>query len=73
MTIHVHIWAGALEEPEEDVNLKHTDTYPNMEQDPNYPNDGYYQFGAELSNGRWLELRIPLDYDLTKLPGGVPL
>ncbi len=66
--LHLNVWSKDetlwdVDEGVEEVSLRHTDTYPNMS-GPDYPSDGYHQFGGHLKDGRWLELRIPLDHEL---------
>lgn len=59
--LHMHVWEDPNEEPMECLDLTWTDAYPNMSTGTDYPNDGYIQFGADMSDGRWVELRIPFD------------
>ena len=70
--LHVHIWdVNAPDaDPIDCVEADFTDAYPNMSTDPKYGNDGYIQFGADLANGDWIELRIPFDM-IPELPGVV--
>ena len=55
--LHMHVWSKNHEDIDEELDLKHVGTYPNMSGPDN--NDGYVQFGVTLSDGRWVELRIP--------------
>ena len=73
--LHLHIWPDLLNmsveqqaewdgDPDEDIDLTWSGSYPNMvppEAMEKYGNDGYYQFSGDLSDGRTIELRIPLD------------
>ncbi len=58
-TIDVFVW-NADEQvwddgPDEELVATYRDTYPNP--------GGYHQYGAERSNGEYLEIRIPLGTD----------
>ena len=46
-TVHIHIWNKKGGHRVLDVDAKWTGTY-----------DDYYQFGVELPDGTWLELRV---------------
>ncbi len=61
--LHVHVWdVNAPDaDPIDCLDADHTGSYPNMSTNTDYPNDGYVQFGANMANGDWIELRIPFD------------
>ncbi len=56
-SMHMHIWDKDMEDIEEELDLVHLETYPDMELGSN---DGYDQFGANTKDGRWIEVRVDL-------------
>ncbi len=76
--LHLHVWPREADmadeqwdgDPDEEVDLKWSGSYPNMVEPKDmkkYGNDGYYQFSGDLSDGRSIELRIPLDTNLQRM------
>ena len=54
-TIDVHVWNYEKDpdNPVEELVATFRETYDNP--------DGYHQYGAERTNGEYLEIRIPID------------